>query len=65
MRDIQIAGNPLEFQIPLLFAKATEGTQLIAGSNGKKFENWAIRSQVPKPVKSGHGKGSETRWMSV
>jgi hypothetical protein len=32
---------------------------------GKNELNWAIRSQVPKPVLVGQGKGSETKWLSV
>jgi hypothetical protein len=30
--------------------KSAEGTRLIAVPNGKKVENWAIRSQVSKSV---------------
>jgi len=30
--------------------KLLKGTQLIAGSNGKKFRYWTIRSQAPKFV---------------
>lgn len=41
-----------------LFWKHNKGTQLIAGSNGKKFKDiWAIRRLSPKSVMIGYGIG--------
>ncbi len=61
----QIAGTSLEPLTTTFVRKLSEGTRLIAGSIGKKVEDWTIRSQDPKPVKQGHGEGSETRWLWV
>jgi len=67
LRHIQIAGTPLELYILLHIRKLYVGTQLIAGSNSKKYKDWAIRSQAPKLINSinKHGEGSETRCLWV
>lgn len=63
MQHNQIAGNPLEHLLPLVTSKDSQGTQLITGSNGKKINDWAIRSQAPKFALIEYGEGSTTRWL--
>ena len=66
LRHRQTDGNPL---IASSTKVGSETTLLAAEKNrgyGKKDEDWAIRSQAPKPVLVGHGEGSESRrwWVT-
>jgi len=65
LQHIQIDGNTLRVLTTTSDEKSFEGTRLIAEPNGKKVNNWVIRSQAPKPVIPGHGEGSETRCLWV
>ena len=56
-------GKPLRASTTTLLLKDCKGTQLTAGSNGKKVEDWAIRSHVPKSDMQGYGKGSTTKCL--
>jgi len=46
LRHIQIDGNTLRALTTTCKEKSYEGTRLIAEANGKKVEDWAIRSQA-------------------
>lgn len=48
MRHHQIDGKPLIASTTTCISKDIQGTRLIAGSNGKKVEDWEIRIQASK-----------------